>query len=130
MSTISVFGLASGIFVVGFVATIWLSGKMNDAAVEVFTGVIQGFTVPIKNRWIWLYQVYVSFGVGLVTFSFALGLAEFQLSKMLASEGLRAVVYLYAFVFFVVAAAALLMGVVSGFISLAAQLRREQRDGG
>jgi len=128
MSSINVMiGLTSGIFLPSFVILYWLVGKTNEAGVEVHAGVVKGHSIPTKLRWIWLYQVWMGYTLGLMVLPLALGFVVLLIARSVTEADARVVGYMYAFIFFVTAVAALLSG-ISGFVTYASRLRQAEAD--
>jgi len=121
------FGLTSGVFLPSFVVFFWLVGKTNEAGIEVLAGVVHGRSIPIKTRWIWLYQVWMGYTLALVVLPFATGFALLQIAERAAEADARLLGYMYAYIFLATCFVELLAG-ISGFVVYASRLRQAEAD--
>ena len=92
MSSISVMGMTSAIFLAGVATCFWLVGKMNEAGVVVQTGVVQGMPISIKSRWLWLNQVWAMYALMITASTAALALAFFRIAERTADADATQVV--------------------------------------
>jgi hypothetical protein len=125
MSSISVMGLTSAIFISELVAGFWLVGKMNDEGVIVYTGVVQGMPIPTKERWLRLYQAWTMYALAITTSAAAVGFAIFHIAQHAADADAKSVAYLYAFILFVGSFGNLVTG-ISAFLSYASVVRQAE----
>jgi len=126
MSSFQAIGLASAIFIPAAFFVYYLAEKANDAAIGIYTGVVKGISIPAKQRWIWLYQVYVTYALGIVVVSLVVALALFQIAEGTADSGASMVGYAYAFVL-AVGALGTLLSAFSGFLALASHIKSVER---
>jgi hypothetical protein len=129
MSSFQAIGLASAIFIPTVFFFYYLAAKANDAAIEIYTGVVKGVSVPAKQRWIWLYQVYVAYALGIVVVSLVVALALFQVAEGTTDSGASMVGYAYAFVL-AIGALGTLFNALLGLLALASHLKSVERPSG
>jgi len=125
MSSISVMGMTSAIFLAAVVATFWLVGKMNDASVVVTNGVVQGMPIPIKSRWLWLHQVWTMYAMTITASLAALALAFFRIAQQTSEADAKQVVLVFAFIAITGSIANLLTG-ISAFLAFVSILRHAE----
>lgn len=117
MSSVNVtIGLMSAVFLPSFVIFFWLVDKATRAGMEALTGVIQGQSIPIKNRWIWLYQTWMGYSVGLTVLPVAAGMALLQIARGTTEADAAIVGYTYTFICFVGSIGALATGILMLFV--------------
>jgi hypothetical protein len=126
MSSISVMGMTSAIFLAGVVTTFWLVGKMNDASVVVTNGVVEGMPIPIKSRWLWLNQVWTMYAMMITASNAALALAFFRIAQQTSEADAKQVVLVFAFIAITGSIANLLTG-ISAFLAFVSILREAER---
>lgn len=127
MSSISVMGMTSAIFVATVATVFWLVGKMNDAGLVVQTGVVHGLPIPIKSRWLWLNQVWTMYALMITASGAALALAFFRIAQHTAEADAKQVVLVFAFIAITGSVANLLTG-ASAFLAYASILREAEAD--
>ena len=127
MSSISVMGMTSAIFLAAVATTFWLVGKMNDAGLVVHTGVVQGMPVPVKTRWLWLHQVWTMYALTITAAGAALALAFFRIAQHTAEADAKQVVLVFAFIAITGSVANLLTG-ISAFLAYVSVLREAEAD--
>jgi hypothetical protein len=127
MSSFQAIGLSSAIFIPTAFFVYYLAAKANHAAIEIYTGVIKGVSIPAKQRWIWLYQVYVNYALGIVVGSLVVALALYQVGESATDSGARMVAYVYAFVL-ATGSVATFLNAASGFLALASHIKSVERE--
>ena len=126
MSSISVIGMTSAIFVATVATVFWLVGKMNDAGLVVQTGVVHGLPIPMKVRWLWLYQVWTMYALMITASTAALALAFFRIAEQHGSPT-QSSVLVFTFIAITGSVANLLTG-ISAFLAYASILREANAD--
>lgn len=127
MSSINVIGMTSAIFLGAVVTIFWRVGKMNDAGLVVQTGVVQGMPIPIKSRWLWLYQVWTMYALVITASAGALALAFFRIAERTSEADAKQVVLVFAFIAITGSVGNLLTG-ISAFINYVSVLREAEAD--
>jgi len=122
MSSFHAIGLTSAIFIPTAFFVYYVAAKANDAAIGIYAGVVEGVSIPAKQRWIWLYQVYVTYALGIVVVSLAVALALFQVAQSAADSSAQMVGYTYAFVL-AIGALGTVLNAFSGFLALASHIK-------
>jgi hypothetical protein len=122
MSNFQAIGLASAIFLPTVFFFYYVASKANDSAIEIYTGVVKGVSIAPKQRWIWLYQVYVAYALGIVVVSLVVALALFQVAENAVDSGAQMVGYAYAFLL-AMGALGTFLNAASGFVALASHIK-------
>ncbi len=125
MSSISVMGLTSTLFIAAFVAILWLVGKANDLGVVVEIGAIQGIPISTKSRWLFLYQAWAMYALAITASSGAIGFAVLRIGQRATEADARSVAYLYAFILFMCSFGNLLTS-ISAFVAHYAAIRQAE----
>jgi hypothetical protein len=103
MSTVYLIALETGLLMSGMAFAAWVNHAAHRAAMEVYSGVRDGFRLSRSTRRLILIYVYggrVSIALGVVPF---VGLALIQIGGIAASSEASTVAYLFALVLFLAA---------------------------
>jgi hypothetical protein len=127
MSDLAALFLTSFLGVLAFLVVFYASKLANDLGDQIVLGFIGGRPVPIQQRWLMLYNSWVSFAVANVVFPTFIALACLQIADNVNDTGVKNFAYLAAAMAGFGTLMWLLQG-VSTFANYRSVLRQAQAD--
>jgi hypothetical protein len=111
MSNTAALALVVASFFPGAFLVFYMSKMANDVGNELVAGVIRGNPMPIKHRWLVLYQTWLGYVSGTVGACVLAAAVNVQIAAHVVETGVETVAYLAAFFFALIAISWLLSGV-------------------
>lgn len=96
MSDFTALFLTSFLGVLGFLVVFYTSKVTNDLGDQIVLGFIGDRPVPIQQRWLMLYNTWVSYAVSDVVLPAFLGLAFLQIAGEVNDTGIKTLAYFAA----------------------------------
>jgi hypothetical protein len=96
MSNLNAIGLLGGLVIAGTFVVVWGASKAREVAADIVTGVVHGVPVPMKYRWLSLYNVWVGYMTAVVLLALILGLVAWQIGANVSDANVRLLAYLCA----------------------------------
>ena len=119
--------VASFLGVMGVFVVFYLSKLINDLGDQIALGFIGDRPVPTKQRWLMLYNTWVSYALGRVALTVFIALAMVQIADYVDDAGAKGLAYLGALIAGVGAVASLVQGLTT-FFNYRSILRQAEAD--
>jgi hypothetical protein len=127
MSNTAALALVVASFFPGAFLVFYMSKMANDVGNELVAGVIRGNPMPIKHRWLVLYQTWLGYVSGTVGACVLAAAVNVQIAIQATDRGVETVAYLAAF-FGGLASLSWLLASVTEFLCYRSVLRQAEAD--
>lgn len=97
MSDFTALIVVSFLGVLGFLVVFYTSKMTNDVGDQIVLGFIGDRPIPIQQRWLMLYNTWVSYAIGGVMLGVFLALAQLQIASHVEDAGVKGLAYLASF---------------------------------
>jgi hypothetical protein len=98
MSDFTGLAVISFLFVMGLFCFFYVTRLANDLAAQIVTGVADGNPIPIRQRWLLLYQAWLPHAAGAAGSAIILAAAQVELAEHVGDAEVKRIAYMAAFV--------------------------------